>query len=132
VCGVFSHGVKKPQGRDAQDPMASKDLRATFGTRLAEAGCAFMIAHLLVHSDVRVTIRYVRMVEDSKQVAVEAMKLTVATVRPSFPGETLNATLSATGRPARSRLAASADGSSFTVKSSTCLTLLTLSATTPT
>jgi integrase len=36
-----------------------KDLRATFGTRLAEAGCdAFTIAQLLGHSDVRVTMRY--------------------------------------------------------------------------
>lgn len=53
-----------------------KDLRATFGTRLAEAGCdAFTIAQLLGHSDVRVTMRYVRM-EGSKRVAVEAMKLT--------------------------------------------------------
>ena len=45
-----------------------KDLRATFGTRLAEAGCdAF--------TDVRVTMRYVRAVEDTKRVAVEAIKL---------------------------------------------------------
>ena len=49
-----------------------KDLRATFGTRLAEAGCdAFTIAQLLGHSDVRVTMRYVRAVEDTKRVAVE-------------------------------------------------------------
>ena len=35
-----------------------KDFRATFGTRLAEAGCdAFTIAQLLGHSDVRVTMR---------------------------------------------------------------------------
>ncbi len=53
-----------------------KDLRATFGTRLAEAGCdAFTIAQLLGHSDVRVTMRYVRTVEDTKRVAVEAIKL---------------------------------------------------------
>jgi integrase len=53
-----------------------KDLRATFGTRLAEAGCdAFTIAQLLGHSDVRVTMRYVRMVEDRKRVAVEAVTL---------------------------------------------------------
>jgi integrase len=53
-----------------------KDLRATFGTRLAEAGCdAFTIAQLLGHSDVRVTMRYVRSVEDTKRVAVEAIKL---------------------------------------------------------
>jgi len=53
-----------------------KDLRATFGTRLAEAGCdAFTIAQLLGHSDVRVTMRYVRAIEDTKRVAVEAIKL---------------------------------------------------------
>ena len=53
-----------------------KDLRATFGTRLAEAGCdAFTIAQLLGHSDVRVTMRYVRAVETSKRVAVEGVRL---------------------------------------------------------
>lgn len=53
-----------------------KDLRATFGTRLAEAGCdAFTIAQLLGHSDIRVTMRYVRAVEDTKRIAVEAIKL---------------------------------------------------------
>jgi integrase len=53
-----------------------KDLRATFGTRLAEAGCdAFTIAQLLGHSDIRVTMRYVRAVESSKRVAVEAVRL---------------------------------------------------------
>ena len=52
-----------------------KDLRATFGTRLAEAGCdTFTIAQLLGHSDVRVTMRYVRAIEDTKR-AVEAIKL---------------------------------------------------------
>ena len=49
-----------------------KDLRATFGTRLAEAGCdAFTIAQLFGHSDVRVTMRYVRAVEDTKRAAVK-------------------------------------------------------------
>jgi integrase len=72
-----------------------KDLRATFGTRLAEAGCdAFTIAQLLGHSDVRVTMRYLRMVEDSKRIAVEAVKLTSGKVghilatslkKPSLP-----------------------------------------------
>ena len=53
-----------------------KDLRATFGTRLAEAGCdAFTIAQLLGHSDIRVTMRYVRAVEETKRVAVEAVRL---------------------------------------------------------
>ena len=43
---------------------------------LAEAGCdAFTIAQLFGHSDVRVTMRYVRAVEDTKRVAVEAIKL---------------------------------------------------------
>lgn len=53
-----------------------KDLRATFGTRLAESGAdAFTIAQLLGHSDVRVTMRYVRMVESSKRAAVDAVQL---------------------------------------------------------
>ena len=53
-----------------------KDLRATFGTRLAEAGCdAFTIAQLLGHSDIRVTMRYVRTVEESNRAAVEAVQL---------------------------------------------------------
>jgi len=54
----------------------SKALDNTFGARLAEAGCdAFTIAQLLGHSDVRVTMRYVRAVETSKRVAVEAVRL---------------------------------------------------------
>ena len=54
-----------------------KDLRVTFGTRLAEAGCdAFTIAQLLGHSDVRVTMRYVRMVDDRMRSAVAAVMLT--------------------------------------------------------
>ena len=36
---------------------------------------AFTIAQLLGHSDVRVTMRYVRSVEETKCVAVEAIKL---------------------------------------------------------
>ena len=48
-----------------------KDLRATFGTRLAEIRCdAFTIAQLLGHSDVRVSMRYVRTVEESKPATV--------------------------------------------------------------
>jgi integrase len=50
-----------------------KDLRATFGTRPGEAGCdAFTIAQLLGHSDVRVTMRYVKTVEESKRAAADA------------------------------------------------------------
>ena len=49
-----------------------KDLRATFGTRLAETGCdAFTIAQLLGHSDIRVSMRYVRTVEESKRAAAD-------------------------------------------------------------
>jgi len=45
-------------------------------TRLAEIGCdAFTIAQLLGHSDVRVTMRYVRTVEESKGAAVDAVQL---------------------------------------------------------
>ena len=43
---------------------------------MTEAGCdAFTIAQLLGHSDIRVTMRYVRAVETSKRVAVEAVRL---------------------------------------------------------
>ena len=53
-----------------------KDLRATFGTRLAEIGCdAFTIAQLLGDSDVRVTMRHVKTVEESKRAAVDAGQL---------------------------------------------------------
>jgi integrase len=44
--------------------------------RLAEIGCdAFTIAQLLGHSDVRVTMRCVRTVEESKRAAVDAVQL---------------------------------------------------------
>lgn len=50
-----------------------KHLRATFGTRLGEAGYnAFEIASLMGHNDVRVTMRYVRMVDSRKRAAVQA------------------------------------------------------------
>ncbi|MGH9968825.1 MAG: tyrosine-type recombinase/integrase [Pyrinomonadaceae bacterium] len=52
------------------------DLRATFGTRLGEAGFdAFTIASLMGHSDVRTTQRYVRATELNKRSAVEASLL---------------------------------------------------------
>ena len=52
------------------------DLRATFGTRLSEAGYdAFTIAHLMGHSDIRMTVRYVRDTERNKRAAVEAVRL---------------------------------------------------------
>jgi integrase len=52
------------------------DLRATFGTRLGEAGFdAFTIADLMGYSDVRTTRRYVRATERNKREAVEAARL---------------------------------------------------------
>lgn len=52
-----------------------KDLRATFGTRMAAEGQdAFTIANLLGHSDIRMTMRYVRMVDAVKRAAVEAVR----------------------------------------------------------
>jgi len=52
------------------------DLRATFGTRLGEAGVdAFTIAQLMGHSDIRMTARYVRGTERNKRAAVEAVLL---------------------------------------------------------
>lgn len=50
-----------------------KFLRATFGTRLGEAGYnAFEIADLMGHSDIRTTRRYVRVMEGKKREAVRA------------------------------------------------------------
>jgi len=52
------------------------DLRATFGTRLGEAGYdAFTIAALMGHSNVRTTQRYVRATERNKREAVQAAML---------------------------------------------------------
>lgn len=50
-----------------------KHLRATFGTRLGEAGFnAFEIADLMGHSDIHTTRRYVRVLEGNKREAVNA------------------------------------------------------------
>jgi integrase len=52
------------------------DLRATFGTRLGEAGYdAFTIASLMGHSDTHTPARYVRATESNKREAVEAVML---------------------------------------------------------
>lgn len=52
------------------------DLRATFGTRLGEAGFdAFTIAALMGHSDIHTTARYVRATDRNKRAAVEAAML---------------------------------------------------------
>jgi integrase len=51
------------------------DLRATFGTRLGEAGFdVFTIAALMGHSNVRTTQRYVRATERNKREAVQAQR----------------------------------------------------------
>jgi len=58
------------------DGLVWHDLRATFGTRLGEAGFdAFTIAALLGHSNVPTTQRYVRATERNKREAVEAALL---------------------------------------------------------
>jgi integrase len=52
------------------------DLRATFGTRLGEAGYdVFTITQLMGHSDIRMTARYVRGTERNKRAAVDAVRL---------------------------------------------------------
>jgi integrase len=52
------------------------DLRATFGTRLGEAGYdAFTIGALMGHSQIQTTQRYVRATERNKRAAVEAVML---------------------------------------------------------
>jgi len=60
--------------RDAQIiGLQWKHLRATFGTRLGEAGYnAFEIADLMGHSDIHTTRRYVRVMEGKKREAVIA------------------------------------------------------------
>jgi len=51
-------------------------LRATFGTRLGEAGYdGFTVAQLMGHSDIRMTARYVRGTERKKRAAVDAVRL---------------------------------------------------------
>jgi integrase len=52
------------------------DLRHTFGTRLAEAGCSeATIAELLGHSDPQTTRRYKHATERAKRAAVEAARV---------------------------------------------------------
>ena len=52
------------------------DLRATFGTRLGEAGYdAFTIAALMGHGRIETTRRYVRATERNKRAAVQAAML---------------------------------------------------------
>ncbi|MBA4186208.1 MAG: site-specific integrase [Acidobacteria bacterium] len=58
------------------------DLRATFATRLGEAGFdAFTIAQLLGHSDIKMTAHYVRVTERAKLSAVESACLSFQTTR---------------------------------------------------
>lgn len=53
------------------------DLRHTFGTRLAEAGCSeATIADLMGHSDPQTTRRYTHATDRAKRAAVEAVRLT--------------------------------------------------------
>jgi integrase len=66
------------------------DLRATFGTRLGEAGFdAFTIAALMGHTNVKTTQRYVRATELNKRAAVQAALL-CHNLAPNFWGEPLH------------------------------------------
>jgi len=57
------------------------DLRHTFGTRLAEAGCSeATIADLMGHSDPQTTRRYTHATDRAKRAAVEAVRLTTQRV----------------------------------------------------
>src|SRR6185295_9900562 len=52
------------------------DLRHTFGTRLAEAGCSeATIASLMGHSDPQTTRRYTHATDRAKRAAVEAVRV---------------------------------------------------------
>lgn len=68
--------------RDAKiEGLQWKHLRATFGTRLGEAGYnAFEIADLMGHSDIKTTRRYVRVMEGKKREAVKAIMFQQARV----------------------------------------------------
>jgi integrase len=51
------------------------DLRHTFGTRLAEAGCSeATIAELMGHTDPKTTRRYTHATDRAKHAAVEATR----------------------------------------------------------
>jgi integrase len=59
------------------------DLRHTFGTRLAEAGCSeATIADLMGHTDPQTTRRYTHATDRAKRAAVEAVRLRSATILP--------------------------------------------------
>jgi hypothetical protein len=67
---ISENGVRSSIGE------GQHDLRATFGTRLGEAGDdAFTIAALMGHSDIHTTRRYVRATERNKRAAIEAAML---------------------------------------------------------
>ena len=60
------------------------DLRATFATRLGEAGYnAYTIAALLGHSDIETSRKYVRVTDRTTRAAVEATQLKIAPARES-------------------------------------------------
>jgi integrase len=62
------------------DDLHWHDLRHTFGTRLAEAGCSeATIASLMGHTDPATTRRYTHATEKAKRIAVEATRV------PRFP-----------------------------------------------
>ena len=72
----IKHSFRKACELAGIEGLVWHDLRATFGTRLGEAGFdAFTIAQLMGHSDVRTTQRYVRATELNKRAAVEAALL---------------------------------------------------------
>lgn len=72
----IKHSFRKACELAGIEGLVWHDLRATFGTRLGEAGFdAFTIAQLMGHSDVRTTQRYVRATELNKRTAVEAALL---------------------------------------------------------
>jgi integrase len=70
----IKHSFRKACELAGIEGLVWHDLRATFGTRLGEAGFdAF--TKLMGHSDVRTTQRYVRATELNKRAAVEAALL---------------------------------------------------------
>jgi integrase len=73
----FAEACRKAGIRD----LRWHDLRHTFGTRLAEAGCSeATIAELMGHTDPKTTRRYTHGTDQAKREAVEAVRLKRQTV----------------------------------------------------
>ena len=78
----FKTGFNRACADAGIEGLSWRDLRATFATRLGEAGYnAFEIAALLGHSDVKTTQRYVRVeprIHEAVQATMSSRRLRIA------------------------------------------------------